>query len=208
MDTDRNNLYITSYKMRGGEKMTYSKTTQQLISENYPYGFRLKTTKTDYLEFNKTKGFRHCSFTIDPRSGRVNKPKKGTYNQIMIMGKDEINHTKVIAMDFYDQKNADRIISFFSNQDNFELFTAEQIEYIYMRFLSYIKTSVQAQVAYCGSKLEDLKPLFDQPIQLTVKGIKEKGQTNYFSQINLDWEKINSFKVVGYQPFKMTSYGA
>lgn len=186
--------------------MKLYKTTEQLISENYPYGFRLKTTKTDYLEFDKKRGFRHCSVTINPKNGLQNKPKKSTYYDIMVLGKDEINHTKSLVMHFYDQKDINKIVEFFSNQDNYDLFTSDQIEYIYMRFLVYIKVSIGSQATYCGSKVEDLMPLYDEQMKLLVKGIKEK--TNVFGQITFDWEKINSLKVEGYNPFRVTTYGA
>lgn len=187
--------------------MKYIKTTDTLTSENYPYGFRLKTTKTDYLEFDRKRGFRHCSYTINPKTGLQNKPKKSVYYQIMVLGRNEIDHVKSTAFEFYDEKSIDRIINFFSDQDNFKLFTAEQIEYIYIRFLAYIKTSIVAQVQYCGSEVKDLKPLYQEAIDILVKGSNEHGVNNYFNQIKFDWEKINSYKVDGYNPFNVTSYG-
>jgi len=30
-------------------KINFTPTTEKIISQNYPYGFREKTTKTDYL---------------------------------------------------------------------------------------------------------------------------------------------------------------
>ena len=186
--------------------MKLYKTSEKLISENYPYGFRLKTTKTDYIEFKKSHGFRSCSVTVNPKTGRINNPKKSTYYNIMVLGKDENNHTKSMTFDFYGDDGVDKVINFMKVKENFDLFTPEQIEYIYMQFLVHIKADIQAQVIYCGSDFKDLKPLFDNGITLIVKGIKDKGTVNYFDQISFDWEKINSFKVEDYQPFKVTSY--
>lgn len=183
--------------------MEYKKTSEKLISENYPYGFRLKTTKTDYLEFSKTHGFRHCSFTINPKTGLANKPKKSTYYPIMLLGRDELNHVASKVFDFYGNEGFDKVIKFFAIDTNFDLFTPEQIEYIYMQFLVHIKTDIHAQVVYCGSKPDDIFPLFEKSIDIVVQGIKDKGTKNYFSLITFDWEKINSFKVEGYQPFKV-----
>jgi hypothetical protein len=187
--------------------MKLIKTTDKLISENYPYGFRLKTTKTDYLEFSNKHGFRHCSVTVNPKTGRLNNPKKSTYYDIMLLGTDETTgYTKSLVMDFYAHADYDKIIAFFSDPVNFNLFTSEQIEYIYGKMFLHVKADIYAQIQYCGSKFEDLKPLFSEQLNIIVKGIKEHGVNNYFSQIKFDWDKIDSFKVEGYQPFKVTHY--
>ena len=131
--------------------MQLVKTSEKLISENYPYGFTLKTTKTDWVEFNKTHGFRHVSQTINPKTGKENKPKKSTYYKIMVLGREENGHIKSLVMDFYDYNDIDKIIAFFSIQSNFELFTPEEMTHIYMEFLTYVKTTVYSQSVYCGS---------------------------------------------------------
>jgi len=187
--------------------MKLYKTSEQIISKNYPYGFRLRTTKTDYIEFSNTRGFRHCSFTINPKTGKQNNPKKSTYYEVLVLGIDEVTgYTKSKALSFYDHNDIDNLIAFFSVQDNFELFTSEQMTYIYRQFLVHCKVNIQAQVTYCGSKPEDLFPLFNSGIDLIIKGVKEKGLANYFSQIKFDWVKIDSFEVEGYQPCKVTHY--
>src|SRR5690606_33671000 len=114
---------------------------------------------------------------------------------------------KVGSLRFYDQKDIDKIITFFSKQENFELFTSEQIEYIYERLLRYMKISIHSQATYCGSSVKDLIPLYNDSRDIVVQGIQDKGQTNLFPQLSFDWEKIDSLKVAGFQPFKVTSYG-
>jgi len=188
--------------------MKLYKTTEKLISENYPYGFRLKTTKTDWLEFDSKRGFRVCSQTIDPRTGKENKPKKSTYDQIVVLGKDENNHTKALHFEFYDSESNQRTIDFLKVQENFDLFTSEQIKYIYARFLSHIKVSMIASVQYSGAKIEDLKPLYSQAIDLIINGIKSEGKENYFNKISLDWDKIKACKDDNFSPFKVKTYGA
>jgi len=80
------------------------KTNEVVSVQNYPYGFKLKTTLTDYLEFNPSKGYRHCTSTIDPRNGRQNKPKKGTYSALIVRYYNEDNHIKTIHFDFNGDK--------------------------------------------------------------------------------------------------------
>lgn len=64
-----------------------------LIIEDYPYGFKLRTTIKYWIETTPKKGDRFCSQTVDPRNGRLNAPKKSTYCCVGIMFKDENNHT-------------------------------------------------------------------------------------------------------------------
>ena len=82
------------------KNLTLVNTTEKIVSENYPYGFREKTTKTDYLEFDFKKGFRHCSMTINPKTGRENNPKKSTYYDLMVLGTDENQHCKSFVLNF------------------------------------------------------------------------------------------------------------
>lgn len=188
--------------------MIFNKTTDTLTSDNYPYGFSLRTTKTDWLDFDPKRGFRHCSQTVDPRNGRLNAPKKATYNDIMVIGRsEENNHVVVSSMSFYDKNDVDNIVKFFADDEHFNLFTAEQIEYIYLRFISYIKISIMSQIQYCGGKKEDLITLYDNQLKLLVEGAKSKGTLNVFKSLSFDWDKIDSCKEEGYQPFKVTSYG-
>lgn len=48
------------------------------VVTDYPWGFRLRCEMRYWLERNK-KGTRMVSQTVDPRNGRVNKPKASTY---------------------------------------------------------------------------------------------------------------------------------
>ena len=188
--------------------MKLYKTTEKLTSENYPYGYTLKTTKTDWLEFKHGHGFRHVSQTINPKTGRPNAPKAGTYSDIIVLGKnEENNHTEGMFFSFYSHEDINKIITFLSTPDNFALFTPEQVEYIYIRMIAYCKTDIIAQCTYCGSKSADLLPLFKTQIEQLVQGVKSKGITNIFPELKFDWQKIDSYKVEGYQPFKVTSYG-
>jgi hypothetical protein len=180
-------------------------TATKIISENYPYGFREKTTKTDYLEFNPKHGFRHCSTTINPKTGRVNNPKKSTYYDVMLLATDENGHCKTVTFNFYDSKAKDQTINFLSNQDNFNLFTSEEIKFIYYTLIMYLKADIQCMVTYTGAKFEDLKPLYEAQLKEATEGFKGP-KINRFANIKFDWAAIEATKVEGYQPFKITTY--
>jgi hypothetical protein len=178
-------------------------TATKVISENYPYGFREKTTKTDYLEFSPKHGFRHCSTTVNPKTGRVNNPKKSTYYEIMLLGIDEVGHCKTLVLDFYDNERKDKTTKFLSEDQNFNLFTIEQMKFIYEYLYMQLKVDIKARIMYCGADFEVLKPLYDSQIKLVVEGIKNPTE-NRFKEIVFDWEKIEATKKPGFNPFVTT----
>jgi len=187
-------------------QLTFKPTTEKIISENYPYGFRERTTKTDYLEFNQKKGFRHCSFTINPKTGKQNAVKKGTYYDLLLLATDENGHCKSFALSLNGSEELQRVFDFMSKEENFKLFTTEQIEYLYMSILMYSKVNAKAQVLYCGTDWEQLKPLYENPINEIIEAIKTKGTENRFNKFVFDWVAINNLKVEGYNPFVVKSY--
>lgn len=58
--------------------MIVFKTDEKITVENYPYG-RLQCKATFSLEFKEAKGYRTVRQTINPKTGRINNPKKSTY---------------------------------------------------------------------------------------------------------------------------------
>lgn len=177
--------------------MTTLSVNNTFTSDSYPYG-RLKCTATFSVEFDKKKGFRSVFQTINPKNNRLNAPKKSTYSDIVIMknvdgfitnlhysmnGVEEINKTaKMLA-------------------ENFDLFTSEQIEYFYLRFIVMLRISMISLVQYCNSKVEDLKPLFNTAVTAAVEGAKDKGNT--FARIELDAAAIEATKQPDFNPFKV-----
>lgn len=184
--------------------MNLYKTSERLVSHNYPYGY-LRTDKFDWIEFKSNKGFRHMSMTINPKTGRENKPKAGVYQDIIVLGKDPSNdYTHSMVFSFYHDEDFNKIAEFMFN--HFDLFTPEQIIYVYMKYITHAKTTIYAQCVYCGSKAEDLLPLFKPMMDICFQGLKDKGLINHFGKINLDCAKVASFKVPNYQPFTSKYY--
>jgi hypothetical protein len=59
-------------------------------------------------------------------------------------------------------------------------------------------------IQYSGSKLEDLKPIFERAIKNMQLGLKDTS-INQFG-FRIDEEALESTKVEGYNPFKVTVY--
>ena len=179
------------------------KTNEVVSVLNYPYGFKLKTTLTDYLEFNPSKGYRHCTSTIDPRNGRQNKPKKSTYSALIVRYYNEDNHIKTIHLDFNGDKEINKGCKFVA--ENFDLFTPEEIKYIYNTVLSMSYIDCKATCIYGGSKAEDLKPFYVDFWTICKAGIKAP-ENNFFPSLILDGAGIDATKPENFNPFTIKTY--
>jgi len=77
--------------------------TSYLVSD-YPWGFKLRTEKQFWIEFKETQGYRFCSRTKDPRTGKWCAAKNGTYCKIaMCMYLDEKEHVTYSAITEYSE---------------------------------------------------------------------------------------------------------
>ena len=183
-------------------------TTEKIVSENYPYGFKLKTTKTDFVEFSPKKGFRHCSQTIDPRSGRVNAPKKGVYYPFLVLGLDDKAHCASFVSNFNSLESGQKVIDFLNGDEkNFALFTAAQIQWIYQSLRDCLRISGHASVVYTGVDPEKAVAIIRDQLAVILDGEKSKGGKNIFPSLNLKdiSSELDGEKIEGYQPFKIIS---
>ena len=185
------------------KNLVFHHTSLPIEIENYPYGFRLKTTKYDSIEFRKGHGFRHVSQTINPKTNRLNKPKKSTYYHIMLLATNEIGHVEVVTKSFYDKEDINETCKFLHEQ--FGNFTDEQIKDIASTLLLHLLASIKAMVIYTGAEIEQVKPLYDSAIE-TCKKIMNTG-ANSWNEINLDCASIEACKKPDFNPFVITSYG-
>ena len=175
-------------------------TTETIKVDSYPYG-RLRCTAFFSIEFNSKKGFRNVFQTIDPKNGRHNAPKKSTYYDLGIQYRDEeTGHIKTCFLSMNGIKELNSTCKFIA--EHYDKFTAEQIEYFYIKAMS--KVSMVACVQYCGSTFENLKPLFHPFVTAMTKGLKEK--TNTFADAELDEVAIDAQKDPNYNPWKVTTH--
>lgn len=180
---------------------SYLKTTEKIEVNNYPYG-SLKATAYFSLEFDKKKGFRSVFQTINPKTDRLNNPKKSTYSDIVVMFQDENNHIKNHHFNLNGAEELNKASKFMS--ENFDLFTPEQIEFIKLAMISSHIVNAKSYVIYCGSDFEQIKPLTT-PIIIKLKESLKNG-SNCFTECILDIEALEATKQPDYNPFKVTSY--
>lgn len=98
------------------------------VVQNYPWGFRLKTSKRYWIETSHRSdgGQRFCSQTVDPRTGNWCAPKKSTYCAIAVMFLDENDHVRYTIL---DQRNEQDILKFKDiHLENLDEFQKEQVK--------------------------------------------------------------------------------
>jgi len=72
------------------------------VVDDYPYGFKLRTSIRYWVETKSTFGQRLCSQTVNPKNGKYNKPKCSTYSPVEVLGLDEKGYVKGEALSYYD----------------------------------------------------------------------------------------------------------
>jgi hypothetical protein len=85
------------------------------VTEDYPYGFRLRTERKEWIETKKGKQ-RFCTQTKDPKRGVWNKPKCSTYDDVIVafeeldseLGKDVVKTESLRLNDTEEKVNAFR----------------------------------------------------------------------------------------------------
>ena len=178
------------------------KTSEIIRVENYPYSFTLKTTLIDSIDFDIKKGYRHSKQTINPKTGRENKPKKSTYSPLLVRYYDENNYIKTLHFDFNGDKEINRGCVFIAN--NFDFFTPVEITYLYNFIYMMALVDYKATIVYGGAKPEDLQPLYNDFLKICKDAIKT-GE-NVFNLLQLDTEAIESTKPANFNPFTIRQY--
>lgn len=183
------------------ERVKVYATCEKLQVDNYPYG-RLQCTAFFSVESNKT-GMRTVFQTINPKTGRLNAPKKSTYSAALLPMQYENGRVEYCGhLDFNGAEQFNVGLQFMF--DFYELFTPEEIVNVARRALVMSKAEAQALVVYCGANWEDLKPLLEPAIKTLVE-ITNTGR-NLWYEAALDVDAIEATKKPDYNPFKVTQY--
>jgi hypothetical protein len=171
-------------------------SSSRLSTDNYPYG-RLKATAFFQVESNK-KGFRSVFQTINPKTERLNNPKKGNYCAVMLPIENENGHIDFCGHnDMNGGEEINRACHFIN--DFYELFTEQEIERMALHLIMMLKVHISAVCTYCGVKFDDMKPFVDEQVKAAV--LIAKNKENLFLNCILDNEKIESLKTPDYKPF-------
>lgn len=177
---------------------TFFPTSHKDTVHDYPYG-RLQCTRSQWVEFKPKEGFRHVTQTVNPKTGRLNAPKKSTYVDVMVLYLEEkTGYLKPYSFRWYELDKLNERTKWM--EENADLFTVEQRQEIYAQIITFLRATIQSSIVYCGSKFEDLKPLFETAMGAAMAGFKDGGNT--FGQIKVDAEAVKAAEVPDFKPFK------
>lgn len=177
---------------------SYHTTTAQVTVENYPYGYKLKTTLTHSLEFKSGKGFRHVTQTVNPKTGRLNNPKRGVYYPIMLLGTDnETNYTRSYALNPNSAEGVNTAAAWMYQK--YSLFQHREIVHAANYLIKILKADAYARAVYCGSEFDRIAPIYEQ----AVKALAEIASTgaNLFHKVHVDTVALDALKQPNFQPF-------
>jgi len=174
----------------------YGKT---ITVDNYPYGY-LKTTAHFGTEYKKGKGYRSTFQTVNPKNGRLNAVKNSTYSSgvRLICTNDENGHADHIGHLDYNGTDAINKGLYFM-QDFKHLLSPEQLKDEAGLIYGMMVVNIKAQVIYCGSKFEDINPLYEAPLK-NMKDIMNGEHDNFIGSL-LDKAAIDAYKVPDFKPF-------
>jgi hypothetical protein len=118
----------------------YVKTGEKIEIESYPYG-SLRCKAYFWAEFNPKYGYRTMFQTINPKNGRVNNPKKGTYCDLVVAYLDtETGHAEYKTGHLFNDNDVKKYCEFFAN--NFQLFSGDEVRWAYERLKQHYEGTV------------------------------------------------------------------
>lgn len=112
------------------ENVRFGHTSEEtaLVVDDYPYGYRLRTQIRYWIETVAKKGDRFVSQTLNPKTGRWNKPKKSTYSEIgVIYIDDENGHVKWAALSTHSSEEHEAAFLAAVGEDNLSELQKKQL---------------------------------------------------------------------------------
>lgn len=175
--------------------------TSETLSTTWPYG-RLRADAMLSVEFNKNNGFRTVFQSKNPKTGKWNAPKKSTYSQVIVQTIDETGFISSIHLSFnVESKKFNENLKFMG--DNFNLFTEQQHEYIYLEIAAMLKVKMMSLINYCGANKDAVMAMLMPTFKKAIEAVNSR--ENRYESIIFDADAVEGLKVPAYNPFKITS---
>lgn len=167
-------------------KPKYIPTTEKVTVENYPYGYSLRTTLFDTIEFHPKKGYRHVTQTINPKNGRLNAPKKSTYSLFMFRVYDEKGHIKIWSSGANGDKDLNKCFKFFA--EHYDILNDSEKAYLRIHLIGMLAVSWKASQIYTKVPIE----ICDEVYLPLIDKLKENTDLlNIYSELYVNVEKLD-----------------
>lgn len=159
--------------------------------ENYPYGFKLRTTLFMWVEFKKNFGYRVVSQTINPKNGKLNKPKAGTYyNFAYLVRNSESGYVEYRYIDLNGYEGVNKFVNLLT-ENTFE-FSTDESKFLFATLIN----SIRMNIAYSNVKPDFTRDCLIKATQLEAfTALYEYGCCiSTIKEINYDLEAIKAIK--------------
>lgn len=138
--------------------------------DDYPYGFKLRTSIFYWIESKEGSGDRFCTYTINPKTGRPNKPKCGTYSTFIYMYLDDDNgHVKFGIIDAYNREQFEARLAFIVGKYGVEYLQEAQKANLRKNYLSHTYYAAPYEIARYS---DEKKPEYKKWLADTMKHIQ------------------------------------
>ncbi|NBW22074.1 MAG: hypothetical protein EBR82_80395 [Caulobacteraceae bacterium] len=154
---------------------------------------------------NTLKGFRQVTQTVDPKTGKLNKPKQGKYYDFS-MREFTDGQVKRTCLKVNGGERLNDVARFCAQPEVFNVLTEQERKYLYELCILGSKAHMKARVIYCGSEAKDLIPLFNPFVSAALEGYRNPNE-NYFGEMVLPVEEIEKTQKPDFKPFKVVSHG-
>lgn len=152
------------------DKILRGYTSQATAYEvkNYPYGYTLRTSIFYWIETKPNLGDRVGTYTINPKTGKPNKPKYSTYSPFKYLYLDDNNYVRVGSISAYDIEEFKLRFGFITNKIGEVYITEDQKTNIRFDYLA----NLLANYPYMAVKYSDkMRPVYAEWIKVVKKHI-------------------------------------
>lgn len=177
----------------------YHPTHERVAVQNYPYGFKLRTTMTHWVEFKKGHGFRHVTQTVNPKTGRLNKPNSSAYHPLMVLETQENGRVVAHTEQFYGAKGINAGAAFLAA--NGHLFSEFEVRCVFADLYARLRAEARSYVIYCGADVNQVNKVIDGATKAAAQGA-QTGDVSKFAEILIDIDALEATKDPDYKPFK------
>jgi len=117
------------------------------VVDDYPYGFTTRTSIRYWVETKAKLGQRFVSQTLNPKTGKWNKPKASTYSPVLVIGLNEKEHVVCSGLKYYAEDAAWEKFSATFELDDFQKAEVKKVLSFHAKFNAKFNAKKEALTA-------------------------------------------------------------
>lgn len=159
--------------------------------DNYPYGFRLRTSIFYWIETTPKKGDRFCSYTINPKNGTRNATKCSTYCNVGFMFLDENNHCHWTGVHIYS--TAEEKARFIERVGLENLNKEQRKQWDALNGIVEVNTN-----EFTGAKVKDFSVKWERETIGAgwTDGVWNKGEPGKYDEVKITFDRPDGVKLI------------